>query len=98
LGSILYLKIHKYQKEDTYLLFLLCYPSSIYKEKRRENMKKIQGKTKQRKKGKKERENNCIIVGMIFKLSFLCLGFLYFVNIQRKLKKEKTPRITNTCT
>jgi hypothetical protein len=48
--------------------------------------------------GGKKRENNCINVGMIFKLSFLCLGFLYFVNIQRKLKKEKTPRITNTCT
>lgn len=81
-----------------YVLFLLCYPSSIYKEKRREKKKNIQGKRKQRKMGGKKRENNCINVGMIFKLSFLCLGFLYFVNIQRKLKKEKTPRITNACT
>jgi hypothetical protein len=48
--------------------------------------------------GKKKRESNCINVGMIFKLSFLCLCFVCFVNIQRKLKKEKTPRITNTCT
>lgn len=47
LGSIfVFKKRHKYQKEDMYGLFLLCYPFSIYKEKRREKMKKIQGRRK----------------------------------------------------
>jgi hypothetical protein len=51
-----------------------------------------------RKKEGKKREGNRINVGIIFKLSFLCLCFVYFDNIQRKLKKEKTSRITNACT